>query len=468
MKWLPIIPLALAGICAPVVHGASVDAAAPTEPSTRETNILDWRVRQDKVSADIKDWDVRTLLEHVASATGWQVFIEPGTKQTVSTKFKDRSPGEALRLLIPSLTAVLVPQSDAPPKLCVYRTSVQEATQRIAPLKKSEKHIPNELIVKLKPGEKIDDIAKRLGAKVVGRIDGLNAYRLRFDNADAANSARESLKGDSSVESVDLNYPVMRPADPEPLSLSSAPPMNLSPKPAGTGDQIVIGLIDSAVQKLGNNLDEFLLPGISVASDVAEPGGKPRHGDSMFQTILQGVRIGEQGADADGSRVRVLPVDVYGAGETTTTFDISAGIYRAIESGATIINLSLGSPVDSPFLANMIENKAKQGVLFFAAAGNEPVTTPTYPAAYPDVLAVTAITRNGDIAPWANHGSFIDLGAPGASVVNFGNQAYVVAGTSASTAYSSGIAGGLSQRTGKASGDLSALMLQSLPIAGKK
>jgi len=467
MKWLPIIPLALAGLCLPVANGASAASAAPTESSTG-TNLLDWRAGQDKVSADIKDWDVRTLLEHVASATGWQVFIEPGTKQTVSTKFKDRSPGEALRLLIPSLTAVLVPQSDAPPKLCVYRTSVQEATQRIAPLKKSEKHIPNELIVKLKPGEKIEDVARRLGAKVVGRIDGLNAYRLRFDSADAANSARESLKGDSSVESVDLNYPIMRPADPEQLSLSSAPPMNLRAKAAGTGDQIVIGLIDSAVQKLGNNLDEFLLPGISVADDPAEPGGKPGHGPSMFQTILQGVRIGEQGGDADGSRVRVLPVDVYGASETTTTFEISAGIYRAIESGATIINLSLGSPVDTPFLANMIENSAKQGILFFAAAGNEPVTTPTYPAAYPDVLAVTAINRNGEIAPWANHGSFIDLGAPGASVVSFGNQAYVVAGTSASTAYASGMAGALSQRTGKTSSGLSSLMLQSLAIPGKK
>jgi hypothetical protein len=483
MKWSGVILLGLAGSRLPI----AAEAASPAEvrdaatlrretsalsgrSSSTVTNIFDWRAVQDKVTADIKDWDVHTLLEHVAAATGWQVFIEPDTKYTVSTKFKDRSPGEALRLLIPTLTAVLVPQSNAPPKLCVYRTSVQEATQRIAPIRKSDGHIPNELIVTLKPGEKIEDVAKRLGARVVGRIDGLNAYRLRFDNAEAANSGRDSLKGDSGVESVDLNYPVMRPADPEPLSLSSAPPMNLRPKSAATGDQIVIGLIDSfspfSAQKLGNNLDEFLLPEISVVSDAAEPGGKPRHGDSMFQTILQGVRLADQGTD--GSRVRVLPVEVYGASETTTTFDISAGIYRAIESGATIVNLSLGSPVDTPFLGNLIEKSAQQGVLFFAAAGNEPVTTPTYPAAYADVLAVTAINRNGEIAPWANHGSFVDLGAPGSSIVSFGNQAYLVAGTSASTAYASGMAGAFSQATGKTSSGLSALMLQSIAVPGKK
>jgi hypothetical protein len=469
MKWL--IPLGLSGFCLVMAAGGAssveLKAGAPArgEASTA-TNFFDWRAASDKVSADIKDWDVQTLLQHVAAATGWQVFLEPDTKYTVSTKFKDRSPGEALRLLIPTLTAVLVPQSNAPPKLCVYRTSVQEATQRIAPARKSDGHIPNELIVTLKPGEKIDDLAKRLGARVVGRVDGLNAYRLRFDSAEAANSGKDSLKGDSGVESVDLNYPVMRPADPEPLSLSSAPPMSLRPKSAASGDQIVIGLIDSAVQKLGNSLDEFLLPGISVATDAADPSGKPRHGDSMFQTILQGVRLADQGAD--GSRVRVLPVDVYGASETTTTFEISAGIYRAIESGATIVNLSLGSPADTPFLSNLIEKSAQQGVLFLAAAGNEPVITPTYPAAYPDVLAVTAINRNGEIAPWANHGSFVDLGAPGSSIVSFGNQAYLVAGTSASTAYASGMAGAFSQATGKTSTGLSALMLQSIAVPGKK
>jgi hypothetical protein len=477
MKWR--IALGLSGFCLVMAAGEASSAdpkdAAPARrevsglpgsSSVTVSNFFDWRAASDKVTADIKDWDVQTLLQHVAGATGWQVFLEPDTKYSVSTKFKDRSPGEALRLLIPTLTAVLVPQSNAPPKLCVYRTSVQEATQRIAPARKSDGHIPNELIVTLKPGEKIEDLAKRLGAKVAGRIDGLNAYRLRFDSAEAANSGRDALKGDASVESVDLNFPVMRPADPEPLSLSSAPPMNLRPKSAAGGDQIVIGLIDSAVQKLGNNLDEFLLPGISVANDAAEPGGKPRHGDSMFQTILQGVRLADQGAD--GSRVRVLPVDVYGASETTTTFEISAGIYRAIESGATIVNLSLGSPADTPFLSNLIEKSAQQGVLFLAAAGNEPVTTPTYPAAYPDVLAVTAINRNGEIAPWANHGSFVDLGAPGSSIVSFGNQAYLVAGTSASTAYASGMAGAFSQTTGKTSTGLSALMLQSIAVPGKK
>ena len=139
-----------------------------------------------------------------------------------------------------------------------------------------------------------------------------------------------------------------------------------------------------------------------------------------------------------------------------------------MESGAKIINLSLGSPTDTPFLRTIIENSADQGVLFFAAAGNEPVPTPMYPAAYPEVIAVTAISRSGQIASWANYGSFVDVGAPGSSVVSFGNQAYVVTGTSSSTAFASGIAAAASQATGKTGPNLSPLVIQSLAIPGRK
>jgi hypothetical protein len=461
MKGLWIFVVVLLGLGS---MPSRVSAAAPAA----RTNVLDWRVAQDKVTADIAGWDVRTLLEHVASATGWHVFVEPGTKYTVSAKFKDRAPGDALRLLIPPLTAVLLPGSNAPTRLLVYRTSVQEATQRIAPLsKRKSKHIEDELIVKLKPGEKIEDLAKRLGAKVVGRIDGLNAYRLKFDNAEKAEAARESLKSDSSVDSVDYNYPIVQPPAPEPLSVNSAPPMNLRPSAAAAGDQIIVGLIDAHVNTrlLPESLKNFLLPEISVAGQSVD-GSQPTHGDSMFQTILKGVEIGQQGAAE--SKVRVLPIDVYGGSEMTTTFDISAGIFRAVESGAKIINLSLGGPTDTPFLQTIIQNSTDQGILFFAAAGNQPTDAPTYPAAYPEVIATTSIGRDGTIAPYANYGAFVDIGAPGSGFVTFGNQVYLITGTSAATGYASGASAGLWQVTGKKGPDLSALVRQRMAIPGRK
>jgi subtilisin family serine protease len=120
-----------------------------------------------------------------------------------------------------------------------------------------------------------------------------------------------------------------------------------------------------------------------------------------------------------------------------------------VERGAKIINLSLGSEADSPFLHEVITSSYKQGVIFFASPGNEPVTTATYPAAYPEVTAVTALDGAGNIADYANRGDFIKAAGPGTVFVTFNNQTYMVTGTSAATAYVSGVAAAAAERTGK-------------------
>ena len=111
--------------------------------------------------------------------------------------------------------------------------------------------------------------------------------------------------------------------------------------------------------------------------------------------------------------------------------------------GRFLIGDILGSPGDSPALHNLIQQASAKGIVFFGAAGNQPVTTPVYPAAYPEVIAVTAGDHTGQIADYANRGSFVDIMAPGTSVVPFNGQSYVISGTSTATAYASGIAAGL-------------------------
>src|SRR5437016_315406 len=92
---------------------------------------LSWQ--QDKVAAEISSWELPKLLENIAGATGWQIFLEPDTQRKISTKFKDRPPGEALRLLLGDLSFALLPQSNAPPRLFVFRTALHEATELIRP-----------------------------------------------------------------------------------------------------------------------------------------------------------------------------------------------------------------------------------------------------------------------------------------------------------------------------------------------
>src|SRR5256712_8457681 len=135
---------------------------------------------------------------------------------------------------------------------------MQEATQLVKlPQKPKTKPIANELIVRLKPGANINEIAKKVGAKVIGRADKLNTYRLQFDDAEAAAKARTALEQDSEVESVEDNFSISRPPSPDSLTLSSFAPIDLKPK-ADTGsdcDRLIVGVVDTGIQKPGTGLD---------------------------------------------------------------------------------------------------------------------------------------------------------------------------------------------------------------------
>jgi hypothetical protein len=428
---------------------------------------LTWNKETGRVDAQIETWNLVRLLEEISETTGWTVYVEPGASAAISSKFKNVSSGDALTKLLGSLNYALLPQPDGTEKLFVFRNSRDSATKQVQARSKTKaKPIPNELILTLKPGagESIEDLAKRLGAKIIGRSDDLNSYRLQFPDEASANAAREALSGNTDLAMVDSNYNVYRPVQPESLAAEGLSPINL--KATGTPDstKLIIGLVDTPVQGSATPYSEFLLPSQSVAGDYKPENSSPTHGTSMLETILRGLSQAPQ--PADGTPIRVLPVDVYGAGATTSTFDVAKGIIAAINGGSSIINLSLGSDGDSQVLHTAVKQAYERGILVVAAAGNESSASATYPAAYSEVLAVTA-GKNGTIASYANYGNFVDLVAPGSNVIYFNGRTYLTAGTSVSTAYISGLASGLSVKNGVKPQQVGSMLMNTFGRTGK-
>lgn len=425
---------------------------------------LVWNTNQNKVTADIKSVPIPKLLSAIALDAGWHVYLESNITYAVSTKFQDLPPGQALRMLLGDLNFALVPQTNGPQHLYVFRTSIGAATQIIRPedllpKKARSGKIPNELVVTVKPGVKIDSLDCLKDASVTGQITALDTYRVQFKDEAAATAARSCLSGNPDVLAVESNYSMEPPN--VPLGVANASQQfDLNPK-ANQGDcQVIVGLIDTSVGSLGSSMDQFMMKSISVAGanwgESSSVGTKAlgstaiTHGTAMAETILQGLQANAHGSTS----VKILPVNVYGQGESTSTFDVANGIYQAINAGANMINLSLGGSGDSAMLHTLIQNSAKQGVVFFGAAGNEPVTTPEYPAAYPEVQAVTAGTRQGQVADYANRGSFVDLMLPGTSIVPYDGQSWAVTGTSTATAFATGIAAGLADYNRQCPGDV--------------
>ncbi len=277
----------------------------------RAASELNWNSKSGMVSADYAAAKLLPVLERVATTTGWQVFLEPNAlNHVVSAKFKNLVPGEALRLLLGDLNFALVPDGKTS-RLYVFRTSQQSATQVVKPAADTSenaaaKRIANQLIVRLKPGVKIEDIARLVGARVVGRIDELNAYRLEFDDATSAQLSKDLLAQNSDVASVEDNYMIDRPEmTPQPANSLVGPPV-LQLKPPPDSGRVIIGLVDTAVQPLGNNLDKFLLEAVSLAGKAGFNPNDPTHGTSMAETILRALQNATQGATS----VQILPIDI--------------------------------------------------------------------------------------------------------------------------------------------------------------
>ena len=427
--------------------------------AARAADSFVWDAKQKVISAEVGSWPLPVLLQKVTAATGWRVYVEPGTRFTASAKFQKLPLGEALHALLGELNFALVPQSNAPARLYVFHTSLQAATQMIAADPErgkkmdTSKPIPNQLVVTVKPGTDIAALARQLGAKVVGSVDGLNTYLLEFPDAAATDAARASLGGNASVVAVDSNYHALNPTPLQQLMASSAPFSDMKVKPAGDGSPKVI-LIDTGLNSSACNLGSYLLPAISVAGASPAAGNVPSHGTSMAETIVHSA----------GGNVLIRPVDVYGANETTTTFNVANGIYQGVNAGGTVVNLSLTSAGDSAFLRQVIQQAHAQGVSFYAAAGNEPVTTPMYPAAYPEVVSVTAGSQNGSVAGYANRSSSVDVVAPSGSVVCYDGQSWVVTGTSAAAAWVSGKAAQVQAgNPGSTSAQVQAVVVGGLP-----
>ena len=453
------------------------------------TNSLVWHKAADRVDADIRGEALWPLLEQIAVGADWKIFVEPGAERTVSTKFKSLPSGDALKMLLGDLNFALVPQTNGPSLLYVFRTTLKNATRQVVAIKPA-KRVANQLLVRVKPGTNIDALAKLIGAKIIGRMDKLGVYLLQFGDATTTDAALAQLKNNSDVLDVDYNYYFDPLPSAEPISASSMPvnsgPVSLKLNPPTSGDPCspIIGLIDTGIQSQSlGNLSQSILPSISAVGDtgsgsspqsLGDPlalftpkqttmaGGLvfPTHGTSMAYTILNAVSQASGGS----SSVRILPVDVYGTGESTTSWNVAMGVKLAVDNGATVLNLSLGGSGDNSILNGVIQQAIANGVVVFGAAGNTPVNTPTYPAAYPGVYDVTALGAPGQLASYANFSPQVDLALPGSSVVYLGSQAYFVQGTSPATAYASGVAAGTKSVNCLTWAEILAAMQKKFPV----
>jgi len=164
------------------------------------------------------------------------------------------------------------------------------------------------------------------------------------------------------------------------------------------------------------------------------------HGTAIAALIAGRARL--TGAAPNAQILAIRAFDPAGdSGAEATTFGILRSLDWAVANGARIINMSFAGPSD-PAIKRALETAKKKGAVLIAAAGNAGAKSPPlYPAADPNVIAVTATDSDDNLFDGANRGKHIAVAAPGVNLmVAIPDGGYQVStGTSYSAAEVSGI-----------------------------
>jgi subtilisin family serine protease len=203
-----------------------------------------------------------------------------------------------------------------------------------------------------------------------------------------------------------------------------------------TGAQIKVAVIDSGIDATHPELAGT----IAGMLDTLEPGEPHTHGTAIAGAIVAQSRL--MGVAPRAQILAVRAFDPAGGGAEGTTFNILKGLNWAVANGARVINMSFAGPHD-PAMARMLAAARTKGIVLIAAAGNAgPKSPPLYPAADPNVIAVTATDAEDKLFIASNRGNHVAVSAPGVDILlpSPGASYQVSSGTSFAAAHVSGIA----------------------------
>jgi len=159
--------------------------------------------------------------------------------------------------------------------------------------------------------------------------------------------------------------------------------------------EINIAIIDSGVNSSHPDLQNKVREGYDFYNDDSDASDD--HGHGTFVAGIIAASENSMGVKGLYHQARIIPVKVLGETGQGTYEDTAAGIIWAVDHHAKIINLSIGSYAFSNLLRDAVNYALEKGCVIVAAAGNEGVSKEMYPAAYPDVIAVSALGQDGQI-----------------------------------------------------------------------
>jgi hypothetical protein len=203
------------------------------------------------------------------------------------------------------------------------------------------------------------------------------------------------------------------------------------------GANVTIAVIDSGIDIKHPEL-------VNSIGDTFDALGS-KEGPHVHGTGVAGAIVSHARLMGGAPESRILAIRAFGvapSGAESTSYIILKALAYAAEHGAQIVNMSFAGPRDT-VIEHAIAATAAKGIVLVAAAGNAgPKSPPLYPAANPNVIAVSATDAQDKLFAASNRGSHIAISAPGVDIfLPAPDEKYqLTSGTSFSAAYVSSLA----------------------------
>lgn len=365
--------------------------------------------------------------------------------------------------------------ADTPPGVPSSLTSAADVRAFVEAADRRLDYLPGEVIVKFKDGVKAQGRQRALDAirsrPTVDRLQWVRDFAvLRDPSQPDAHVLADQLSTQPEVEYAEPNYlrhKNLTPNDtgysPRQWNLQSIDMPGAWDINPGAKTDLIVAVVDTGVTTFSGTMTKQTWNGSAIqtitvpfatnpdlaASRLVSPmdfvsGG----GSTVLDTDGHGTHVSSTiGEDTDNGlldagvayNVRIMPVKVClsywdvqfewsAAGHAgfvppdsggCPLSAIASGIRYAADTGAKVINLSLGGDGTSQTERAALQYALDRGVFIATSAGNEKLNgnTTQYPAAYAEnlagVMAVGATTRSGNHASYSNTGSYVEIAAPG-------------------------------------------------------
>jgi hypothetical protein len=311
------------------------------------------------------------------------------------------------------------------------------------PAADERRYRPNEVL--LVAARSLDAIARRHRLTPLetyrSRATGRTYHRLHIDDGRAVPIVIRALAADTRIAAAQPNYlyalqdDVRRPAATDHLQYVIAKLHLDEAHQLTTGARVLVAVIDTGI-----GAHPYLTGAIAATFNAIGGEDTPsEHGTAMAGAIAE---HGDLTGVAPRSRLLSARAFAPGSSSEATTLGIIKGLDWAIDQHARVINMSFAGPRD-PSVEPSIAAAYRRGVVLVAAAGNNGAqSAPQFPAAYPQVIAVTATDADDKLFEHAVRGPHIAVAAPGVDVLapTLSGGVEAVTGTSIAAAEVSGVA----------------------------